>query len=167
MADAQQLEESRWLVPCSTSRLDRAALQAWRSYRQSHASIVLALDRELVAEHGITTRDYEVLLDLAHAPDRKLAMSDLAKSTRLTRSGITRLIDRLVGTGLIQRVRRSSDARVSYAQLTASGYERLRQAGQTHSDGIRQMFLERFTKDEIDQLASLLSRLATAHPDLS
>jgi DNA-binding MarR family transcriptional regulator len=167
MPDAQQSEESRWLALRSTSRSDRAALEAWRSYRQSHASIVRALDRELVIEHGITTRDYEVLLDLAHAPDRKLAMSDLAKSTRLTPSGITRLIDGLVGTGLIHRVRRSSDARVSYAQLTESGYERLRQARQTHSDGIRQMFLERFTKDEIDQLASLLSRLAGAHPDLS
>jgi DNA-binding MarR family transcriptional regulator len=115
-----------------------------------------------VAAHGITTRDYEVLLDLAHAPDRKLAMSGVAKSRRLTPSGLMRLIDGLVDTGLIQRVRSSADARVSYAQLTESGYESVRQAGQTHSDGIQQMFLERFTKDEIDHLASLLSRLAGA-----
>ena len=77
-------------------RLDGAALDAWRSYLQSHASIVRMLDAELVAEHGMTTRDYEVLLYLAQAPERKLPMSALAERTMLTRSGITRLIDGLV-----------------------------------------------------------------------
>ena len=79
-----------------TTGLEGAALEAWRSYLQSHASIIRALDAELVAEHGLTTRDYEVLLYLAQAPDRRLPMSALAESTMLTRSGITRLIDGLV-----------------------------------------------------------------------
>ena len=68
------------------SALDGIALDAWRSYLQSHASILRALDAELVAEHEITTRDYEVLLYLSQADDRRLPMSALAESTMLTRS---------------------------------------------------------------------------------
>src|SRR6201994_3375412 len=141
------------------SRLDGAALEAWRSYLQSHATILRLLDAELVSEHAITTRDYEVLLYLSQAPDRKLPMSALAESTMLTRSGINRLVDGLVSAALIERVSCRSDARVSYAQLTHAGYERLRQAGCTHVASIRAMFLEHYSPEEIEQLASLLSRL--------
>src|ERR1022692_4547641 len=105
----------------TSGRLDGAALEAWRSYLQSNASIVRVLDAELVAEHGMTTRDYEVLLYLAQTPDRRLPMSALAESTMLTRSGITRLVDGLVASAMIQRVACPNDARVSYAQLTHSG----------------------------------------------
>jgi DNA-binding MarR family transcriptional regulator len=144
------------------SRLEGAALDAWRSYLQSHASILRALDAELVAEQGMTTRDYEVLLYLAQAPERKLPMSALAENTMLTRSGITRLVDGLVAAGLIERVSCKSDARISYARLTDVGYEKLREAGWTHIAGIRRLFLEHFTADELDHLASLLSRLPGA-----
>jgi DNA-binding MarR family transcriptional regulator len=145
-------------------RLDGAALDAWRSYLQSHASIVRMLDAELVAEHGMTTRDYEALLYLAQAPERKLPMSALAERTMLTRSGITRLIDGLVEGGLIERVACASDARVSYAQLTDDGYEQLRRAGCAHVRSINRLFLEHFSPEEVEQLAGLLSRLPGAHP---
>jgi DNA-binding MarR family transcriptional regulator len=144
------------------STLDGVALDAWRSYLQSHASILRVLDAELVAEQGMTTRDYEVLLYLSQADERKLPMSALAESTMLTRSGITRLVDGLVASGLTKRVSCSSDARVSYAQLTDAGYEKLRAAGCTHVAGINRLFLEHYTEDEIEQLASLLSRLPGA-----
>jgi DNA-binding MarR family transcriptional regulator len=145
------------------STLDGAALEVWRSYLQSHASILRVLDAELVAEHSMTARDYEVLLYLAQAPERMLPMSALAESTMLTRSGITRLIDGLVASGLAERVACPNDARVSYAHLTDAGYEKLRDAGCTHIASIRRMFLEHFNADEIDQLASLLGRLPGAH----
>ncbi len=143
-------------------RLDGAALDAWRSYLQSHASILRALDAELVAEHAMTTRDYEVLLYLAQAPERKLPMSALAERTMLTRSGITRLIDGLVESGCIERVSCAKDARVSYAALTDDGYEKLRRAGCAHIASVRRLFVAHFTPDEIEQLASLLSRLPGA-----
>ena len=146
-----------------TTRLDGAALEAWRSYIQSHASILRLLDAELVVEHGLTTRDYEVLLYLAQSDDRRLPMSALAESTMLTRSGITRLVDGLVASGLIERVSCPKDARVSYAQLTDAGHEKLREAGCTHVASIRRLFLEHFGEDELDQLATLLSRLPGAH----
>lgn len=145
------------------SRLDGAALDAWRSYLQSHASIMRALDAELLAEHGMTTRDYEVLLYLAQSPDRRMAMSVLAEQTMLTRSGITRLVDGLVASGLIERVACARDARVSYAHLTDAGYDKLRGAGCAHVRSINRLFLEHFTPEEVDQLAALLSRLPGAH----
>jgi DNA-binding MarR family transcriptional regulator len=146
----------------ASAHLQGNALEAWRSYLQSHAAIVRELDAELVAVHGMTTRDYEVLLYLAQAPERRLPMSVLATSTMLTRSGITRLVDGLVAAGLIERVACASDARVSYAKLTDVGYAKLRDAGCTHIASIQRLFSERFAPEELDQLASLLSRLPGA-----
>lgn len=144
------------------SSLEGVALEAWRSYLQSHATIVRLLDAELIAEHGITTRDYEVLLYLAQSPDRRLPMSALAESTMLTRSGITRLVDGLVDGGFVERVSCPKDARVSYAQLTDDGFDKLRDAGCTHVGSIRRLFLEHFDADETGQLATLLGRLPGA-----
>ncbi|MDE3133597.1 MAG: winged helix-turn-helix transcriptional regulator [Acidobacteriota bacterium] len=149
-------------VTTESSRLDGSALGAWRSYLQSHAGIVRELDAELIAQHGITVRDYEVLLYLAQADERKLPMSALSERTMLTRSGITRLVDGLVGQGWIERVSCASDARVSYARLTDPGYDKLRQAGCTHVAGIERLFLAHFTPGELAQLAGLLSRLPGA-----
>jgi DNA-binding MarR family transcriptional regulator len=146
----------------ATDRLQGTALEAWRSYLQSHAAIVRQLDAELVQAHGMTTRDYEVLLYLAQAPERQLPMSALATSTMLTRSGITRLVDGLVNAGWIERVACQRDARVSYARLTDVGYAKLRDAGCTHIASIQRLFLEHFSLDEIERLASLLGRLPGA-----
>jgi DNA-binding MarR family transcriptional regulator len=150
------------MAPLTSARLEGSALEAWRSFLQSHASILRELDAELVAEQEMTTRDYEVLLYLAQAPERRLPMSALATSTMLTRSGITRLVDGLVEAGLIERVACASDARVSYARLTDLGYGKLRDAGGTHIASIQRLFVEHFTPQELEQLASLLGRLPGA-----
>jgi DNA-binding MarR family transcriptional regulator len=148
-------------------RLDGVALEAWRSFLQSHATILRGLDAELVADHGMTARDYEVLLYLAQAADRKLPMSALAESTMLTRSGITRLVDGLVQSGLVERVACSNDARVSYARLTDDGYEKLREAGASHVASIHRLFLEHFSEAETALLAKLLSRLPGANQGIA
>lgn len=147
------------------ARLEGAALAAWRGYLKSHAAILRVLDAELVAEQGLTTRDYEVLLYLSQADERRLPMSALAERTMLTRSGITRLVDGLVGSGLVQRLSCPADARVSYAQLTQMGYEKLRDASLSHVAGVRRQFVERFSDHELETLAELLGRLPGAHPD--
>jgi DNA-binding MarR family transcriptional regulator len=146
----------------SYSGLQGSSLEAWRSYLQSQRSILRELDADLVAAHGLTARDYEVLLYLAQAPECKLPMSALAERTMLTRSGVTRLIDGLVTAGLIERDSCPSDARVSYARLTHAGLTKLRDAGRTHIAGIRRLFLEHFQPEEIEQLAELLGRLPGA-----
>jgi DNA-binding MarR family transcriptional regulator len=146
----------------AVTSLTESELLAWRSFLGSHASILRALDADLVAEHRITARDYEVMLYLAQAPDRKLPMSALAEGTMLTRSGITRLVDGLVGGGLVRRVSCEEDARVSYARLTDPGHERLIAAGRTHVAGIRHQFLEHFSPSETELLGALLARLPGA-----
>jgi DNA-binding MarR family transcriptional regulator len=151
------------MATTAAERLEGAALDAWRSYLQSHASILRVLDAELVAEHEMTTRDYEVLLYLAQAAERQLPMSALAEQTMLTRSGITRLIDGLVEAGWIERAPCAEDARISYARLTEPGYEKLQQAGCTHIESVRKLFVEHFSAEEIEQLAALLGRLPGAH----
>lgn len=157
--------ESVSMDTVSDTRLDGVALDAWRSYLQSHATILRALDADLLADHGLTTRDYEVLLYLAQAEDRRLPMSALAERTMLTRSGITRLVDGLVAAGLVERVACSNDARISYAQLTDAGHEKLRRAGCSHIASINRLFVERFSCEELATLADLLGRLPGAHPD--
>jgi DNA-binding MarR family transcriptional regulator len=142
--------------------LDGVALDAWRGFLLSHAAITRELDADLVARHGLTSRDYEVLLFLAQEPERRLAMSELSKRTMLTRSGVTRLVDGLCQMELVERVSCPSDARVSYAQITDAGYERLREAGQTHIEGIRAAFLRHFSEEETTTLAELLGRLPGA-----
>jgi DNA-binding MarR family transcriptional regulator len=137
-------------------------LLAWRSFLGSHAAILRNLDADLVTEHRITARDYEAMLYLEQAPDRRLPMSALAQGTMLTRSGITRLIDGLVNAGLVRRVACEEDARVSYAQLTDGGREKLVAAGVTHVAGIRRQFLEHFSVSETELLAALLARLPGA-----
>lgn len=147
------------------TQLEGISLEAWRAYLQSHATILRALDAELLAEQALTTRDYEVLLYLSHAPDRQLPMSVLAERTRLTRSGITRLVDGLVSAGYVERAACLSDARISYAQLTDSGDTKLREAGCAHVASIRRLFLERFSPEEVTQLAELLGRLPGAQQE--
>jgi DNA-binding MarR family transcriptional regulator len=137
-------------------------LEAWRGYLLSHAAISRTLDADLVALHGLTARDYEVLLFLAQEDGRRLAMSALAERTMLTRSGITRLIDGLTKAGLIERVSCPEDLRVSYAQLTDEGYQRLREASRTHIAGVHAAFLDHFSDEEVETLAELLGRLPLA-----
>ena len=146
----------------ATNGLDGVALDAWRGFLLSHAAITRELDADLVARHGLTSRDYEVLLFLAQEPERRLAMSELAERTMLTRSGVTRLVDGLCRIDLVERVSCPSDLRVSYAQLTDAGYKRLVEAGRTHAEGIRNAFLRHFSEEETAQLAELLGRLPGA-----
>jgi DNA-binding MarR family transcriptional regulator len=146
----------------ATTGLDGVSLDAWRGFLLSHAAITRELDADLVARHGLTSRDYEVLLFLAQEPEGMLAMSELAKRTMLTRSGVTRLMDGLCRIELVERVSCPNDARVSYAKLTDAGLKRLREAGRTHAEGIRQTFLRYFSEDEVAQLAELLGRLPGA-----
>lgn len=141
------------------TQLQGAALRAWQGYLRSHAAILRELDAELLAGQGLTTRDYEVLLILGQAPERRLPMSALAESTMLTRSGITRLVDGLVREELIERVACPSDARVSHAVLTETGLAKLRRAGTGHVAAVERLFLTHFSAEELEHLAELLGRL--------
>ena len=137
---------------------DRTRLETWASFLRAHATLTRRLNADLVAAHGLTLNDYEVLLFLAHAPDRALRRVDLAEQVLLTQSGITRLLEGLEAQGLVRKERCREDGRVVYAKLTDAGYERLREAAKTHVAGIDELFTSRFSEEELDLLGRLLSR---------
>jgi DNA-binding MarR family transcriptional regulator len=134
-------------------------IQAWVALLRAHASSTRRFNAQLVAEHGLTLNDYEVLLHLAHADGKRLRRVDLAESILLTPSGITRLLEGLERCGYVERASCASDARVTYAQLTVDGEAKLREAADTHVAGIREFFRDRFSKEELAALGSLLERL--------
>lgn len=141
---------------------DTSRLEAWIRFLRAHAALTRELSAELVADHGLTLNDYEVLLHLARAPERRMRRVDLAESVLLTASGITRLLEGLERSGLVERVLCDSDRRVAYAQLTGAGLEKLRQASRTHIAGIEMLFVGRFNDEELSTLSALLSRLPAA-----
>ena len=137
----------------------RPSVEAFASLLRSHSALTRVMNAQLVNEHGLTINDYEVMLLLARAPEQQLRRVDLAESVLLTASGITRLLDGLERAGYVTKAQCETDGRVSYAVLTDDGLEKLRQAGKTHVAGIREVFEGRFTDEELQTLASLLSRL--------
>jgi DNA-binding MarR family transcriptional regulator len=134
-------------------------LEPFALFLRAHAAVVRQLSSELEAEHGLTINDYEVLLRLAHAPDRLMRRVDLAEQVLLTPSGITRLLEGLERVGLVDRATCPTDARVKYAHLTDAGYAKLRAAAKTHVAGIERLFLDRFDEGERDLLREFLRRL--------
>ena len=145
--------------PASVTRHD-PRLASWRAFLRAHARVVRDLERELQAEQRMALTDYDVLVQLAAADTRRLRMSELADRLLLSRSGATRLIDRLVAGGLVERVTCDTDRRGQWASLTEAGVERLRAASPTHLRGVATHFLDRFSADELTQLEQLLDRLA-------
>jgi DNA-binding MarR family transcriptional regulator len=140
-------------------RLSPRELAAWRGFLRTHAALVKALDAELVAAHELPLSSYEVLLYLDNAPEGRMRMSDLADSVLLSRSGVTRLVDRLVTEGLIERAACATDRRGWFAALTDLGRARLREARPTHLAGVRELFLLRFSEPELDELAGFWERV--------
>ncbi len=128
--------------PSLASAATDPSLAAWRSFIQAHARLFRRLDEELQASHGLSLAEYDALVQLAGAPGRRLRMSVLADRVLLSRSGITRLVDRLVADGMVERSACSTDARGAEAALTPAGVDRLRAAAVTHLDGVRRYFLD-------------------------
>jgi DNA-binding MarR family transcriptional regulator len=142
-----------------TPRRTTPEITAWVGLLRAHASTTRRFNAELVAGHGLTLNDYEVLLHLSRADGKRLRRVDLAERVLLTPSGITRLLEGLERCGYVERASCDSDARVTYAQLTDTGEEKLRQAAETHVAGIRDFFRDRFSKEELEALGGLLERL--------
>ena len=140
--------------------LTERELRAWRGLLRTHALLVKRLDAELEAEHNLALTSYEVLLHLSNAEEHRMRMCDIAESVLLSRSGLTRLVDRLERDGLVARVSCAHDARGAFATLTDSGRAKLQAARATHLDGVREHFLAHFSQDELDVLGDAFDRLA-------
>ena len=134
------------------------ALRAWGQLLRGHAAATRLLGADL-QEHDLTINDYEALLRLSQAEGGRIKRVDLARGLVLTPSGVTRLLEGLEATGLVERAACPADLRVVYAQLTERGRERLSRASCGHVGSVRALFEEYLSDDELETLASLLERL--------
>jgi DNA-binding MarR family transcriptional regulator len=148
-----------------SKQLSPTAVQAFIRLLQGHAAATRELSADLVRDHGLTINDYEALLRLSRADDRRLKRVELAETLVLTPSGVTRLLDGLERAGYVEKGSCDSDARVTYAVLTDAGLDKLREASTSHVAQIRTFFEQRFDDDELATLSDLLGRLPGAAND--
>lgn len=142
-------------------------LAAWRGLLRVHSALVKAFDAELLAEHELPLTSYEVLINLQAAPGHRRRMAELAEGVLLSRSGMTRLVDRLERDGLLERDACAEDGRGMFAVLTDKGEELLSRARRTHLDGVRDRFLQHFDEVELERLAEGWNRVLPGSADLS
>jgi DNA-binding MarR family transcriptional regulator len=136
----------------------------WRSFLRAHARLTRCLETELVADQRLSLAAYDVLVQLEEAPGRRLRMTELADAVLLSRSGVTRLVDRLERAGLVVRERADGDGRGVVAVLTPAGLDRLREASGTHLAGIARHFVAVLEDAELTVFGETCERLADAQP---
>ena len=158
MATATTQANPEEIATCG-GNLSEPELNAWRGLLRAHAALVKRLDAELEQAHGLPLSSYEVLLFLDSRDDKRMRMHDLAESALLSRSGLTRLVDRLEREQLVERVTCASDARGAFAQLTLAGARKLAEARETHLAGVREHFFEHFDEAELTLLGGFFERV--------
>ena len=149
-------------TPARPPRASDWRIGVWRSFLRAHTTVMRELERELLAEAGMPIGWYDVLLQLVEAPGRRLRMAELADRVLLSRSGLTRLVDRLQAEGLVRREPSPDDARGTFTVLTVEGFHRLRAAAPIHLAGVQEHWLGHFSDDELRQLRCLLTRLSAS-----
>jgi DNA-binding MarR family transcriptional regulator len=142
-----------------TSPRRHLATSAWGSVLQVHASVVPALDRLLQAKAGLSLSWYDVLLELAAAPQRKLRMSDLGARVVLSRTRVSRLVDEMAAAGLVTREQNPQDGRSAYAALTREGLATYRRAAPVYLTGIEEHFAGPLSDQELRAIAAALQRV--------
>jgi DNA-binding MarR family transcriptional regulator len=135
------------------------SVESFIALLRAYTRAVRELNAQLTADHGLTISDYEVLLRLSRAPDRRMRRVDLAEQVLLTASGITRLLDGLERHGYVERGSCDSDRRVVYAVLTDEGLAKLLSASETHVAQIEEYFSARYEAAELVELTTLLGRI--------
>lgn len=146
------------------SELEPQRLAAWRAFLNAHAAVVRLIEADL-AEAGLPPLGwYDVLWALYRAEGGRLRMRELANEVVLSRTGMTRLVDRIERAGLLRREPVPGDARGAYAVVTDAGVETLRQMWPVYARGIEERFLVPLG-DRAGDLRVLLERVAGAARD--
>jgi DNA-binding MarR family transcriptional regulator len=156
---ARATHEEEWF------KLSPEQRAAWAGFIRVHASIVRELDAELRAAHGLPLSSFDVLVQLSLAPEGRMQMHELAEAVHLSRSGLTRLVDRLERQGLLERRRGERDPRRVFASITRRGLDRLAETTPTHLAGVRRRFLERLSQAQVKQLAAAWDQLLDSEPE--
>ena len=150
------------VTPTAPAELTEAELAAWKGFVRVHTAMARTLDAELERAHGLSLSSFEVLKALRCSPEGKLRMADLAEHALLSRSGMTRLVDRLERQGLLTRCQCSDDARGCFAVLSADGAALLDRARPTHLENVRARFLAHLAPEELGHLSAIWSRMLSS-----
>jgi len=152
-------DPERWLneLP-EPEALSPEEFQAWRGLIRLREAVMREIDRRLHQEGLISLADYGVLITLVTAPGLRLRMSDLGAQRMLTPSGITRVVVRLEAQGFVRREPDPADGRAAFAALTRPGLEALRRAQVVHHATVRELYLGRLTKRELERLTAIFEK---------
>jgi DNA-binding MarR family transcriptional regulator len=145
----------------ATRWLNDDEMRAWRNYIATVSAVGQALEADM-QPHGLTMGDYEVLVYLSEAEDSRMRMCDLAVNLRLSPSGLTRRLDGLVRSGLVERKSCAADRRVMYAQITDRGLEVMRRAAPDHVDGVRRHLIDLLSPQQIQQMGDIFEIVRAA-----
>lgn len=145
----------------ATRWLDDTEMRAWRSYVETQSDLNNAIEADLVPT-GLTLGDYQVLVFLSEADDRRMRMCDLADMLQLSPSGLTRRLDGLVRRGWVERQGSEADRRVMLAVLTDRGFARLESAAPTHVDSVRNRLVDLLDRDELEALSTIFGKIRSA-----
>ncbi|MFM7211699.1 MAG: MarR family winged helix-turn-helix transcriptional regulator [Actinomycetota bacterium] len=143
---------TRWLTD------DQQA--SWRAWIAASLLLPERLNRDLQERTGLSLPDYEILVHLSEAPDRRLRMSDLAAATMSSRSRLSHQIDRLAAEGLVERERCLDDRRGAFAVLTTRGWETLVATAPTHVESVREHLVDVLSPEEFAELGRLCRVIA-------
>lgn len=149
-------------IPRSTRRLSEVEIRAWEAFLLAHAATTRAIEREAGARLGLPLGEHHLLVQLARAPEVGLRPTDLAKRSLLTKSGLTRAIERLVDAGLVQRSGCPTDARSYFVGLTPKGRRAVVRAAPSHVRSIAAHFADLLSPTEREMLTSVMERIAAA-----
>src|SRR6266849_615051 len=146
----------------SRAKSEQSCFSAWGAFLAAHAALEPILNRELEAACGLPLRWFDVLTQLRKTPDKRLSMTELANAVLLSKSGLTRLVDRIEEAGLVQRAAAPGDRRSLLIVLTPSGEKTLKRAAPIHEDGIRGHFGAYIRDNEAAAVEAALGRIAAA-----
>ncbi len=132
---------------------------AWGGFLGTYAKMNRIIEEDLQAHSHITHVEFEVLLRLSWNKNHKMRIQDLAAQSILSRSGVSRMVERLEKAGLVTREEAPEDRRGAYAVLTEAGAERFRIAAQKHAECVRANFLRKFSEDELKVMGEFWKRL--------
>lgn len=142
-----------------STHIPEERMDAWRAFLQAHAAVIRALESEMQKEQGLPLTWYEILVWLNRAPEGRLRMQELADSVLLSRSGLTRLMDRMSEAGLVKREACSHDRRGMYAVITPEGKAALERSAPEHLRGVQEHFLRHLDDADVQAMRRALSKV--------
>lgn len=158
-AGARKCWDPSTIDPMSERSRAQLAAQAWAALLQVHSAVVPALARDLQRSEGTPLSWYDVLHELAAAPDGRLTMSELGERVVLSRTRVSRIVDELAAAGLVRRQANSRDGRSAFAALTEAGLARYHSAAPAYLAGIEREFADQLTSTELEALVQTLGKV--------